>query len=125
MAPEWLVATARLYLIRQTGAMHLGSAAGGTSFATYGRGGQDMADKDSPNRAANKDKAEGERWRSEPDTIPDSESSTSRSYDDDGDNAGGITNRPLAEEMDNQNSLPDRGETQDDERRRNNEDIER
>ena len=48
-----------------------------------------MADKDTPNRPANKDKAEGERWRSDPDAVPDSESSTSRSYTDDGDNAGG------------------------------------
>jgi hypothetical protein len=84
-----------------------------------------MADKDTPNRAANKDQAEGERWRSEPDAIPDSESSTSRSYEDDGDDAGGITNRPLGEEIDNQNALPDRGETQADERSRNNEDLER
>jgi hypothetical protein len=84
-----------------------------------------MADKDTPNRPANKDKAEGDRWRSDQDTVPDSESSTSRSYDDDGDNAGGITNRPLAEEIDNQNSLPDRGRTQADERRLNNEDLER
>jgi hypothetical protein len=84
-----------------------------------------MADKDIPNRPANKDKAEGERWRSDQDTVPDSESSTSRSYTDDGDNAGGITNRPLGEEIDNQNSLPDRGRTQEDERSRNNEDLER
>ena len=84
-----------------------------------------MADKDTPNRAANKDQDEGERWRSQPDAIPDSESSTSRSYEDDGDDAGGITNRPLGEEIDNQNALPDRGETQADERSRNNEDLER
>ena len=83
-----------------------------------------MADKDTPNRPANKDKAEGERWRSDQDAVPDSESSTSRSYTDDGDNAGGITNRPLGEEIDNQNSLPDRGRTQGDERSRNNEDLE-
>lgn len=84
-----------------------------------------MADKDTPNRPANKDKAEGERWSSEQNVIPDSESSTSRDYEDDGDNAGGITNRPLGEELDNQNSLPDRGNSQADERRRKNEDIER
>ena len=84
-----------------------------------------MADKDTPNRPANKDKAEGERWRSDQDAIPDSESSTSRGYEDDGDNAGGITNRPLSEEVDNQNSLPDRGSSQADERGRDNEDIER
>jgi hypothetical protein len=84
-----------------------------------------MADKDTPNRAANKDKAEGERWSSEQDVIPNSESSTSRGYEDDGDNAGGITNRPLSEEVDNQNSLPDRGNSRSDERSRNNEDLER
>ncbi len=84
-----------------------------------------MADKDTPNRAANKDKAEGERWSSEQDVIPNSESSTSRGYEDDGDNAGGITNRPLSEEVDNQNSLPNRGNSRSDERSRNNEDLER
>jgi hypothetical protein len=84
-----------------------------------------MADRDTPNRPANKDKAEGERWSSEKDVIPDSESSTARTYDDDGDDAGGITNRPLSEEVDNQNSLPDRGNSQADERSRNNEDLER
>jgi hypothetical protein len=85
-----------------------------------------MADNDTPNRAANKDKAEGERWRSEEGTIPDSESSTDRGYrKDDGDNTGGITNRPLGEEVDNQNALPERGESQSDERVRRNEDVER
>lgn len=84
-----------------------------------------MAEKDTPNRPANKDKAEGERWRSEQDVIPDSESSTGRSYEDDGDDAGGITNRPLSEEIDNQNSLPDRSNSQADELSRNNEDLER
>jgi hypothetical protein len=84
-----------------------------------------MADKDTPNRPANKDKAEGERWSSEQDVIPDSESSTGRSYEDDGDDAGGITNRPLRDEIDNQNSLPDRGNSQADERSRNNEGLER
>jgi len=85
-----------------------------------------MADKDTPNRAANKDKAEGERWQSEEGAIPNSESSTDRRYkDNDGDNAGGITNRPIGEEVDNQNALPDRGRSQDDEQVRNNEDGER
>jgi hypothetical protein len=83
-----------------------------------------MADQDTPNRSDNQDKAEGEHWSSEKDVIPNSESSTWRSYDDDGDHAGGITNRPLAEEIDNQNSLPQRGRTQSEERSRNNEDIE-
>jgi hypothetical protein len=84
-----------------------------------------MADKNTPNRSTDQDKAEGERWSSEQDVIPNSESSTWRGYDDDGDNAGGITNRPLDEEIENQNSLPERGRTQSDERSRNNEDVER
>ncbi len=83
-----------------------------------------MADKDTPNRSANKDKAEGDRWSSEKDVIPNSESSTWRGYDDDGDNAGGITNRPVDEEIDNQNSLPERGRTQSEEGTRSNEDLE-
>jgi hypothetical protein len=85
-----------------------------------------MADNDTPNRAANKDKAEGERWKSEQGAVPNSESSTDRGYsDDNGDNAGGITNRSMDEEVDNQNSLPDRGRTQRDEEERGNEDLER
>ena len=84
-----------------------------------------MADNDTPNRSANKDKAEGERWSSEQNVVPNSESSTDRGYQDDGDNAGGITNRPLDEEVENQNALPERGLSQADERSRNNEDVER
>ena len=85
-----------------------------------------MADKDTPNRAANKDKAEGERWKSEEGVIPNSESSTDRRFrDDNGDDAGGITNRPIGEEIDNQNTLPDRGRSDNDEQVRDNEYIER
>jgi hypothetical protein len=86
-----------------------------------------MADKDTPNRAANKDKAEGERSTAEQNAaVPNSESSTDRGYSDaDGDNAGGITNRPLDEEVENQNALPERGLSQADERTRGNEDMER
>lgn len=62
-----------------------------------------------PNQAANKSKAEGERWTSEPDTverrdrIPAVEGSTGE--------GGGITNRPLAEERENQDAVPDRGKS--------------
>lgn len=84
-----------------------------------------MADKDTPNRAANKDKAEGERWQSEEGVIPNSESSTDRRYrDENGDNAGGITNRGIGDEIENQNTLPERGRSQSDEQVRENEDIE-
>jgi len=84
-----------------------------------------MADIDTPNRSANMEKAEGERRSPDQGRVPDSESSTSRGYEDDGDNAGGITNRSLDEEMDNQNSLPERGRSQAEERGENNEDLER
>ena len=84
-----------------------------------------MADMDTPNRSANMEKAEGERRSPDQGRVPDSESSTSRDYEDDGDNAGGITNRSLDEEMDNQNSLPERGRSQAEERSENNEDLER
>jgi hypothetical protein len=71
-----------------------------------------MADQDRPNRAGGKDKAEGERWSSEENTIrnADRDENPERLYDDrDGDDASGITNRPLSEEVDNQESLPERG----------------
>ena len=86
-----------------------------------------MADNDTPNRAANKDKAEGERTSVPQNTdIPNSESSTDRTYEEGiGDNSGGITNRPLDEEVENQNALPERGLSQADEQQRSNEDIER
>jgi len=45
---------------------------------------------DGPNQAANKEPAEGSR-----------------------ENAGGITNRPLSEEQENQERVPPRGETKD------------
>lgn len=85
-----------------------------------------MADKDTPNRAANKDKAEGERPTVPQTDIPNSESSTDRRYEEGiGDNSGGITNRPLDEEVETQNALPERGLSQADEQQRSNEDIER
>ncbi len=83
-----------------------------------------MADKDTPNRAANKDKAEGERWTDDREVIPNSETSTDRGYDDDGDTAGGITNRSLDEEIDNQKSLPERGRSRSEEQTGNDEDLE-
>jgi hypothetical protein len=70
-----------------------------------------MADKDTPKQSP---------------TVPNSESSTDRKYNVGiGDNTGGITNRPLDEEVENQNALPDRGLSQADELVRSDEDIER
>jgi hypothetical protein len=71
-----------------------------------------MAEQDSPQQATRKQKAEGERWSSEPDTVrnADRDENPERLYnEDDGETASGITNRPLPEELDNQASLPDRG----------------
>ena len=86
-----------------------------------------MADNDTPNRAASRDKAEGERWSSKDNVVPESDNSAGRANqdDDDKDDGGGISNRSIGEEVDNQNSLPARGQRQGDERSRNNEDLER
>ena len=68
-------------------------------------------DRSTPNQASNKSKAEGERWKSEDDTVERQD--RTRSSDDqmtEPDDAGGITNRPLDEEMDSQDRVPDRGE---------------
>ena len=69
-------------------------------------------ERNAPNPASNKSKAEGERWKSEDDTVERQD--RTRSSDDqmtEPDDAGGITNRPLEEEMDNQDRLPGRGES--------------
>jgi hypothetical protein len=85
-----------------------------------------MADQDTPNQNANKSKAEGDRWTSDADTVrkADRDEDPARLYDSGrSGNAGGITNRPLSEEVGNQDSLPDRGTNRD--RRTNNPDATR
>ena len=75
-----------------------------------------MADQDRPNQNANKSKAEGERWTSDSDTVrnADRDENPERLYDDeDDDDAGGITNRPLSQEIGNQEALPARGTNRD------------
>lgn len=54
-----------------------------------------MADQDRPNQTSNKHKAEGER--------PGVDRQTT-------DEPSGITNRPIDEEIENQERVPDRGE---------------
>ena len=70
-----------------------------------------MADQNRPNQNANKHKAEGERWTSDPDTVERAdENRPAEQYEDtDGDNTGGITNRRFDEEVENQDALPPRG----------------
>jgi hypothetical protein len=66
-----------------------------------------MANKDVPNDASAKSKAEGDRWESESDTVERSDQRVGQS----GEEGGGITNRPIGEEIENQASLPERGES--------------
>jgi hypothetical protein len=64
-----------------------------------------MADPRGPNDASRKSQAEGDRWTSDSEAVEryDQNSATEST-----DNAGGITNRPLAEEIGNQDALPRR-----------------
>jgi hypothetical protein len=75
-----------------------------------------MADQDRPNQNANKSKAEGERSAADanrsggnaPDEHPE------RSYPaGERSGTGGISNRPVSEEVDNQEALPERGTSRD------------
>ena len=79
-----------------------------------------MADQDRPNQNANKSKAEGERFGDQDRNSAknaDRDEHPERQYDrSDADNAGGITNRPLSDEIDNQESLPERGTKKDETR---------
>lgn len=74
-----------------------------------------MADQDRPNQAANKSKAEGERWTSEPDSVrrADRDENPEQLYDDRTGSTGGISNRPLSDEVGSQDALPDRGTRRD------------
>jgi hypothetical protein len=76
-----------------------------------------MADNTTPSRSANMEKAEGDRPTAER-NIHESESSSGAAYQDgNGDNAGGITNRSLDQEVDNQAQLPHRGQSKTEGRR--------
>jgi hypothetical protein len=66
--------------------------------------------RDNRNPAANKSRAEGDRWTSEADTVERVDREAERQIP--ADEAGGITNRPLEEEKRNQDRLPDRGGSQ-------------
>lgn len=60
-----------------------------------------MDDRDTPNQSANQTKAEGDRGGSNADTAEAGGQ----------ENAGGITNRPLHEEDENQEAVPPRHES--------------
>lgn len=66
-----------------------------------------MADQNAPNDASQKSKAEGERWKAD-----DSHAASDQQAAATGQQGGGITNRPLSEEAENQAELPERGTSQ-------------
>ena len=66
-----------------------------------------MADKNTPKDASAKSKAEGDRWESDSEAVERYDETT-------GDEGGGITNRPLGEEIDSQEAVPPRGESVED-----------
>lgn len=75
-----------------------------------------MDKENTPNQPANKSKAEGERWSSNADTVQQRDRESQGNRDDRtgetaGSDAGGITNRPLGEEDENQAAVPPRGQS--------------
>jgi hypothetical protein len=67
-----------------------------------------MADKDTPTRSSNMEKAEGDR-----DTVTDTQTSRRSEWGEGTSEGGGITNRPLGEETQNQQEVPERGDRKD------------
>ncbi|MGH9308477.1 MAG: hypothetical protein ACRD1U_03840 [Vicinamibacterales bacterium] len=65
-----------------------------------------MADQNMPNEASRKSKAEGDRWEPEDEN---SDAPQRSGYTDE--HGAGITNRPLDEEIENQQALPERGQS--------------
>jgi hypothetical protein len=63
-----------------------------------------MKNTSAPNDASKKSKAEGDRWESDSETVERYDETT-------GDEGGGISNRPLADEREDQAALPERGES--------------
>lgn len=64
-----------------------------------------MGNPSGPNDAARKSQAEGDRWTSDSDAVERYDENVAG---EDTDNAGGITNRPLDEEIGSQEALPRR-----------------
>jgi hypothetical protein len=73
-----------------------------------------MAQKNTPSRSVNVEKTEGHRWRSDPDTVEN----VTRERPHQSPEGSGISNRAVGEEIENQESLPERGTSQSDERAR-------
>ncbi len=72
-----------------------------------------MDDKTIPNRASNMEKAEGDRWSSDSDTVERRDAEQTDMRENRPDARAGITNRSVEEERENQESLPERGDARD------------
>ena len=68
-------------------------------------------ESEAPNPASATSKAEGDRWESDSETVERYDETIGETVGDEG---GGITNRPLGEEIENQSLLPDRGRSRED-----------
>jgi hypothetical protein len=69
-------------------------------------------DKNTPTRSSNIEKAEGERWKSEPDTV-EVEDRYKKGVGTTDEGTGGISNRPMPDERQRQENLPERGTDRD------------
>ncbi len=70
-----------------------------------------MDDETTPSRPANMEKAEGNRSTAEQNSHESESSGGAGDQDDTRDSAGGITNRPLDQEVESQAALPHRGQS--------------
>ena len=81
-----------------------------------------MADQNTNNPDKNRDKAEGDRETVQQNLAAGrGEDNPAARYDDTSAEGGGITNRPLDEEVENQDALPQRGQTKQEDRQREDE----
>jgi hypothetical protein len=93
--------------------MSIGAERRGTRFAKTARQEEtDMADQNAPNSAAAKDQAEGDRPEDRR-TGSDAGESVKNRYDETDAGDAGISNRPIDQEVANQEALPERGEEKD------------
>jgi hypothetical protein len=67
-----------------------------------------MADQNQPTRSSNMEKPEGDRS-----TVGNTDTSRRSEWGEGTSEGGGITNRPLGEEVESQNEVPERGESKD------------
>jgi hypothetical protein len=84
--------------------------------------GNEVRSQDSPNQNANKEPAEGSRdtvrgnLGADREARPRDVGERNEYPRDDGDQGGGITNRPLDRELKEQSQVPPRGQTKDEDR---------